>query len=35
MKNGAGSRFYHRYHDNSLEPQGLAVAVDENATARR
>jgi hypothetical protein len=35
MENGAGLRFYHRYHDNSLEPQGLAVLVDEKATARR
>jgi hypothetical protein len=35
VKNGAGDRFYHRYHDNSLEPQGLVVLVDEKATARR
>jgi hypothetical protein len=35
MENGAGHRFYHRYHDNSLEPQGLAVLVDKKATARR
>jgi hypothetical protein len=35
MKNGAGNRFYHRYHDNSLEPQGFAVPVDGKPTARR
>jgi len=35
VKNGAGTRFYHRYHDNSLAPQGFALLVDENATARR
>jgi hypothetical protein len=35
VKNRAGNSFYHRYHDISLEPQGLAVLVDEKATARR
>jgi hypothetical protein len=35
VKNGAGTRFYHRYHGNSLAPQGLVLLVDENATARR
>jgi hypothetical protein len=35
VKNGAGDRFYHRYHGNSLAPQGFAALVDGKRTARR
>jgi hypothetical protein len=35
VETGADSRFYHRYHGNSLEPQGLAGLVDGMKTAQR
>jgi hypothetical protein len=35
VKYGAGCRIYHRYHGNSLLPQGFAALVDEKPTARR